>query len=183
MRPWICTVEIAMDRIVFRPADARDAKLWAQTRQKAWAATYRGTYPDSWIDQYDYAEKEQQDAQRLADPTIFSFLVMDGEACAGYFSYGPTAAGEFYLRSLYLLPGYQGRGLGRRIMAQLRADCARLGFQGFYCNCNQHNYPARGFYEKMGGRLSSIDGGHRNKAENQCRYDFSLTGYTNEEGE
>ena len=111
-----------MDGIIFRPASACDARLWAETRQKAWSATYRGIYPDSWIDQYDYAGKEQIDAGRLADPNIFSFLVMDGETCAGYFSYGPVAAGAFYLRSLYLLPEYQGRGIGRKIIETLEAD-------------------------------------------------------------
>lgn len=169
-----------MDGIIFRPASACDARLWAETRQRAWSATYRGIYPDSWIDQYDYAGKEQFDAGRLADPNIFSFLVMDGETCAGYFSYGPVAAGAFYLRSLYLLPEYQGRGLGRRIFAHLRAACFRLGYPGFYCHCNAHNTPARGFYAHMGGILVSIDGGHKNKAEDQCRYEFSLTAYTND---
>lgn len=165
---------------MIRPASVSDARLWAETRQKVWAATYRGIYPDCWIDQYDYSGKEQLDAGRLADPNIFSFLVMDGETCAGYFSYGPTAAGEFYLRSLYLLPAYQDRGLGRRIFAQLRADCFRLGYSGFFCHCNEHNIPARGFYAHMGGILVSIDGGHQNKAEDQCRYEFSLTTDTND---
>ncbi len=183
MQSWTCTAERFMDGIVFRPAKAQDAKLWTETRQKAWAATYRGIYPDHWIDQYDYAGHERRDRESLSDPSLHCFLVMDGSFCAGYFSYGPAATGEFYLKNLYLLPDQQGRGLGRKIMSQLRRDCARLGYQGFYCHCNQHNLPARGFYERMGGRLVSIDGGHLNKAEDQCRYNFTLTEYTKQEGE
>ena len=162
----------------FRRATPEDGTLWAATRQKAWAATYRGIYPDGWIDCYDYAQKEAWDRKNLADPEIFGYLVMDGSWCAGYFSYGPTAAGEFYLRSLYLLPPYQGRGLGRKIFRQIRAACRERGFTGFYCHCNQHNTPARDFYVHMGGRLVSVDGGHANRAEDQCRYEFDLTEYT-----
>ena len=164
-----------MENIVFRRADVRDAGLWSALRQKAWAATYRGIYPDDWIDNYDYAGKEHRDRESLSNPDIFSFLVMDGEKYAGYFSYGPVENGEFYLKKLYLLPEYQHKGLGSRIMAQLRADCLRLGYNRFYCHCNYHNLPARGFYEKTGGRLVSIDGFYENKAQDQCRYDFDLT--------
>lgn len=166
---------MGMGELIFHPADVRDAPLWAATRQKAWAATYRGIYPDEWIDHYDYTGKERRDRESLSDPNIFSFLVMDGDVCAGYFSYSSTEKGEFYLKSLYLLPGYQGKGLGRRIMAQVRTDAVRLGYRSFFCHCNQHNGSARGFYEKMGGRLVSIDGSHENKAEDQCRYEFDLT--------
>lgn len=173
-----------MGEIHFRPANPGDAQLWAVTQQKAWAATYRSIYPDACIDHYDYPKKEGQDHRNLSDPEISSYLVMDGAQCAGYFSYGPTSAGEFYLKSLYILPPYQGRGLGREIFRQLRADCSGLGFTGFYCHCNQHNLPARDFYVHMGGRLVCIDGGHANRAEDQCRYEFDLTEYTaNEKGE
>ncbi len=161
--------------ITIRRATPADAGLWAATRQKAWAATYRGIYPDSWIDQYNLAERTAGDRKKLSDPQVQSFLVMDGETCAGYFSYGPTPAGEFRLHSLYLLPAYQRQGLGRRIFCQLAADCRKEGFSGFYANCNYYNHPARGFYLRMGGKLTAIDGFYENKAQDQCQYDYDLT--------
>lgn len=160
--------------IYFRRAVPADAALWTETRQKAWAATYRGIYPDGWIDRYDFAGKLRKDTESLENPNLFSWLVMDGTTCAGYFSYGPDSGNLFYLKSLYLLPGYQRKGLGRRILEQLKEDCRRLGYTRFYNHCNQHNLPARAFYEKMGGKLVAIDSGHSNKAEDQCRYEYDL---------
>ena len=40
-------------KVTFKKAEPTDAPLLAATRQKAWAATYRGIYPDEMIDQYD----------------------------------------------------------------------------------------------------------------------------------
>lgn len=163
-----------MSGIQFRRAVPADAPLLASTRQRAWASTYRGIYPDAWIDNYDYAGKLASDRANLENPEISSFLVMDGEVCAGYFSYGPTETGEIYLRNLYLLPPWKGKGLGRRVLRQLAEYCAARGCAGFYVHCNYHNHKARGFYEKMGGKLVGNNGFHQNKAEDQCRYDFTL---------
>ncbi len=164
-----------MGEVIFRRAVPEDAPLWAATRQKAWAATYRGIYPDSWIDSYDYAGKTAKDRESLSDPTIISYLAMDEDACIGYFSYGATEQGEFYLRNLYFLPGYQGIGLGKKAFSFLREDCLKAGFTAFYIHCNYHNLPARAFYERMGGKLTGNNGFHENKAEDQCRYDYTIT--------
>ena len=164
-----------MGTVVFRRALPEDAYLWATTRQKAWAATYRGIYPDDWIDNYDLAGKTAKDRKNLDDPAIISYVAMDEELCVGYFSYGPTENGAFYLRNLYFLPGYQGMGLGRRAFSCLQNDCIRLGFSEFYVHCNYHNLPARRFYEHMGGIYTGNNGFHENKAEDQCRYDYRIT--------
>ncbi len=164
-----------MSTVIFRTALPEDASLWARTRQKAWAATYRGIYPDDWIDNYDYAGKAAKDYDNLNNPDISSYLAMDGDSCIGYFSYGPTEQEEFYLRNLYFLPGYQGMGLGRKVFELLRSDCRKAGYSGFYVHCNYHNHAARGFYEKMGGKFTDFNGFHENKAEDQCRYDYTIT--------
>lgn len=163
------------ERLTFRRANPDDALLWAATRQKAWAATYRGIYPDAWIDSYDLATMADRARQTLSDPQIKSYLVMDGEVCGGYFSYGPKDAGEYYLYSLYLLPEYQRQGLGRRMFQQLARDCLAANCTRIVHHCNYHNTPARRFYEHMGGRCTGHNGFHENKAEDQCRYEYDLT--------
>lgn len=161
--------------VSFRRAVPSDAPLWSRTRQKAWAATYRGIYPDEWIDQYDLETYIARDAQKLSDPKIQSYLVMDGAVCAGYFSYGPTDAGEFCLHTLYLLPEYQRQGIGTQIFRQLAEDCRAAGYTAFYNHCNYHNTSGRIFYEKMGGKLAGDNGFHENRAEDQCRYEYDFT--------
>ena len=61
-------------KVTFKKAEPTDAPLLAATRQKAWAATYRGIYPDEMIDQYDLERYTAKDRERLQDPkreTVF----------------------------------------------------------------------------------------------------------------
>ena len=154
-----------------------DAELLAETRRSAWDATYRGIYPDAWIDEYDLAEQTQRERARLEQTDYMAYLVMDGGQCAGYFSYGAASHGgykdfSFCLNSLYLLPPYQHMGLGRRIFAQVRQAARERKLDSFFCGCNVHNLPARRFYEKMGGVVGEIDDGHENLAEDQMYFEF-----------
>ena len=55
-------------KVTFKKAEPTDAPLLAATRQKAWAATYRGIYPDEMIDQYDLERYTAKDRERLQDP-------------------------------------------------------------------------------------------------------------------
>ena len=165
--------------ITLCPARAEDAPLLARTRQKAWAATYRGIYPDEWIDAFDLARHTEKDRRRIENPENRVYLAMDGDDCVGYAYFGPLTRGQYKdfqicLNSLYFLPGYQGKGLGRRVLALLTAECRRRGFDKFFCGCNAHNLNARALYEHMGGVLGAQSVGHENQAEDQVYYEFSL---------
>ena len=165
--------------IKFRRACVNDAELLAAARQKVWASTYRDIYPDEMIDNYDLAAFTARDRARLQRPNLTHYLVMDGEQCVGYFSYGAPVYGAWRdftlcLNSLYLLPEYRGRGLGTRVFVHLREVCAAQKVDKFFCNCNCHNLPAQHFYRKMGGVVTCISDGHENKAEDQMTFEFYL---------
>ena len=98
----------------FKGAVPADTACLTATRKKVWASTYRGIYPDSMIDQYDWEFHMAKDRKKLEDPSLHTFLVMDGDKCVGYFSYGPDREGAFCLYSAYLLPAYQRKGLEPR---------------------------------------------------------------------
>ena len=163
------------DVIRFQRAVPADTACLTAARKKVWASTYRGIYPDSMIDQYDWEFHMAKDRKKLEDPSLHTFLVMDGDKCVGYFSYGPDREGAFCLYSAYLLPAYQRKGLGRAMLAQAAAACRAQGYSIFYNHCNQHNAPARRFYEAMGGVLTWCSDVHENRSEDQCRYDYDLT--------
>ncbi len=172
---------MSAQEIIFRRAGTADAALLSRTRQKAWAATYRGIYPDEWIDNYDFAAQQARERARLEDPEYHAYAAMDMDkaVCAGYFSYGPPLHGAYKdfalcLNSLYFLPEYQRRGLGSRVFALLRQRARENGLDRFFCGCNLHNRPARRFYEAMGGRIGRTDGGHPNRAEDQVYFEFYL---------
>ena len=104
----------------FVPAREEDAALLSRLRQRMWATTYRGIYPDDAIDAYDFAAHEARDLARLRDPAFRMFLVRDGEKNAGYF--GLRDGKTFWIQSLYLLPDYRRRGFGREIFGLFTDD-------------------------------------------------------------
>lgn len=168
-----------VEQIVFRCARPDDAEMLARARHDAWSTTYRGIYPDEWIDGYDYAAQTARWRAQMQDASQEIRLVMDGGTCAGYFSFGAPSYGaykdfSFCLNALYLLPPYQRMGLGRRIFEQVCCAARAHGTDRFFCGCNIHNAPARRFYEKMGGVAGRIDGGHENCAEDQMYFEFYL---------
>ena len=103
----------------FVKATEEDAAELARLRQRMWATTYRGIYPDEAIDAYDFAFYEARDRARLRDPALHAFLIKDGEESVGYFLF--IDGEKLYLQSLYFLPEYRRRGLGRACLERLAA--------------------------------------------------------------
>ena len=171
---------IPMGSIVFRSASVADAALLTATRQKVWCATYRGIYPDEALDAFDYEWHENKERTRLENPDFQCFLVLDGDTCVGYFSYGSVKAGQwkdfsFRLHSLYLLPAYQGMGLGRRIFELVREHCLAMGYEKMYLDCHPDNHRALKFYRHMGGVIACVDGGHDHPMADSCTIEYDFT--------
>ena len=165
--------------VEFRLARPDDAPILTATRQKVWDATYRGIYPDEMIDDYAFETHLARDGKRIADPRNTVWLAMDGDNCVGYLYVGPCGYGQykdfdFCLNSLYFLPPYQGKGLGRAAFELAAAECRRRGFDKFFCGCSAYNHRARGFYEHMGGVLGAQSVGHGNRAQDLVYYEFCL---------
>lgn len=166
--------------IEFRRAKTGDGPLIAATRQKCWATTYRGIFPDEAIDRFDYAWHTARDEQRLKQTDFFYYLVMDGDDCVGYFSYGVMPRGQyrdfrFRLQSLYLLEEYRGRGLGRQIMQMVFTACRDMGFDKLCWDCSPHNTKTMGFYARLGANVIDMDVGHENRQEDGCTFEYIFT--------
>ena len=95
-----------------------------------------------------------------------SYVVMlDGElaGCGTVMPFWGKEQDECVLLSIYVLPDYQGKGIGRYIMAALESD-------EYYKRSNRIEIPAtitaRGFYERLG--YSYKDGKKEPDAEGSC---------------
>lgn len=165
--------------IEFQKASIEDVPVIIETRRKAWDATYRGIYPDHVIDDFDYEWHGQMERKRLENPDFHCFTVMDHKNCVGYFSYGKVRSGAwkdfgFRLHSLYLLPEYQKKGLGKRIFTQVSDACKALGFRKMYLDCHPQNQNALMFYQHMGGMITHMDSGHENPQEDCCTIEYNF---------
>jgi len=163
--------------IKVRNASVEDAATIVSTRQKVWDATYRGIYPDEMIDDFDWSWHLEAEKRRLSNPSFHCSILLDGEICVGYVSYGVIQTGmwknfSFRLHSLYLLPPYQGMGLGRSLFMMARKACEEMGFDKMFLDCHPDNHNALEFYQHMGGIIAQVDAGHENTQEDSCTIEY-----------
>jgi len=82
-------------------------------------------------------------AQRLAERDVF--VCVDGARIVG-----TIGLGRDRLRSLFVEPGLQGKGVGARLVAHLEAHARKAGVAELQLSSS---ITARGFYERLGYRL------------------------------
>lgn len=165
--------------IELKEASLEDAHFVTKTRRIVWEQTYRGIYPDSMLDEYNYDHHLKRDSQLIASPQQHYYLFMDGSNCIGYMSFGPYNYGtykdfELCLNSLYICQDYKGQGLGKQAFSIIRTYCKTQGISKFFCGCNVHNLPAQSFYRHMGGIAGDISTGHENRSEDIIHFEFYL---------
>lgn len=131
-----------------RRAVLADAAAMAAVHVASWESTYTGVLPAAYIAERTVAVRYAFWRDRLAeaDPAICIFVACgaDGEVC------GFASGGNGELLSLYLLEEAQGQGLGRALVEAVLAELQ--GAERVIVWVLGVN-PARGFYERLGGRL------------------------------
>lgn len=163
--------------IVVRLAVPEDAPVLAKVRQKAWDSAYRGIYPDELIDGFDYKVHAEKFRKQITSGNSEVYVIADEDVPVGYLVMGKT---DWYkdfsacLRSLYLIPEYHRRGIGRKMMEFAKEWCRQRGYRSFFNSCNLHNQGARAFYEAMGGALGDVDDGNDDPGSDQCFYEYYL---------
>jgi ribosomal protein S18 acetylase RimI-like enzyme len=78
-------------------------------------------------------------------------IAYDDNKPVAFSSYGlkPDTDDVFRLHKLYILPGLQGKGIGKLLIRFIINDIKDSGIQCLELNVNKHN-PAIGFYRKLG---------------------------------
>jgi len=138
------------------------ARLHWEVRRRAFA----DCVPAAILDRKDLSYRRRYWAEILADPLYgsgrFALLVEDEGTLAGIAGAGPPEREEFpgwtaVLHNLYVLPAFQGRGHGRRLLEACGTRFAARGEERFYLWTPEGNLAARGFYGKLGGREIGSD--------------------------
>lgn len=156
--------------ISFVPASPGDEGVLARLRQKVWAETYRGIYPDEIIDAFDFPWHEARDLERIRSSDWSVFLITAHGQPVGYLILKISEPPK--LLSLYLLKDYQRQGIGTKAFALARTVFAKHGVEAFRCSCQPENESAAAFYRSMGGTVISEDRGHANAMENSVTFEF-----------
>jgi GNAT superfamily N-acetyltransferase len=137
--------------ISMRPADLDDLNTIGFLAQQIWPGTYGGILSQEQL-QYMlnlFYNPNSLRRQMLDDKQQF-LLVEEGEDPIGFAAWSDTEEpGVVKLHKLYVLPGQQGKGLGRSILDFIFQAIRPEGARILRLNVNRFN-KARQFYERMG---------------------------------
>ena len=141
--------------IDIRNARGRDAAAIADVHQAAWTGAYSGIIPHKALNRMLARRGREWWASAIRRQA--GILVIEvGEQVVGYATIGRNrtsqidADGEIY--ELYVMPEYQGVGLGSQLFEAARGMLVNHGLTGFVVWALEDNINACDFYYGKGGR-------------------------------
>ena len=162
---------MAEDKL-FVEATEEDVPSIIGLRQRIWSTTYRGIYPDSMIDEFDWDRHREMELLRVHHPAYSVYLIRKGRQNIGYLTI--NKADVITLQSLYIVSEYQRQGIGRQAFDFMSAYCREYHATAFICHCVPENFNARSFYERMGGEVIGEDLTNEERWQNSVTYQFTL---------
>ena len=161
-----------MCEVRFVPATENDAMAIIELRRIIWGTTYRGIYPDSMIDEFDYAWHHEKELQRIRHPRYAVYLISKNGCNIGYLTLRKTEI--ITLQSLYVMEDYQHQGIGKYAFDFVIKYCKENNAHSFICHCVPGNWNARRFYERMGGKIIGEDMENEEHWMNSVIYQFDF---------
>ena len=164
-----------MEYRLFQSGD--DLRQVSRIYAQSWKSAYRGIVPQDYLD----ALPEDRWVKPLSRDVDCLWLAFNGTLPVGAATFGPARdkamAGWGELVSIYLLPEYQGKGIGTALFQKAVHSLQNCGYTNLYLWVLEENHNARRFYEKMGwkpngDRLSTLIGG---KELTEIRYIFTAS--------
>ena len=140
-----------------RRATVDDAEAIEDVRIATWKACYRGYLPDAYLDSLTVtASRVEQYRRAIEDVESAERVIADsGAEVIGMGFAGPpedaevdARVGELY--ALYVLPGWQGRGVGRALLNRLTAGLRARGYSSAILWALRDRQATRRFYESNG---------------------------------
>ncbi len=152
------------ETLLIRPADLDDINIIGFLAQQIWPDTYGDILS---AEQLKYMLKLIYSPRALRRQMVNEqqqFLIMErDEEPIGFASWSAMPTPDvFKLHKLYVLPGRQGKGLGRTLLQFIYDAIRPEGARRLRLNVNRNN-KAREFYERMGFTVigeEDIDIGH-----------------------
>lgn len=145
--------------ISIRKATPNDIPLIRSLAEVVFPATYTPLLPEGQVEymmQWMYSEESLR--RQMDEGHTYYIAAFDNVAC-GYLSVERQSKSLFHLQKIYILPAFQGRGIGERLFQQAVVHVCQRGIlpATLELNVNRENR-AVGFYLKMGmHRARTVD--------------------------
>lgn len=118
--------------------------------EMSWRWAYRGIVPQALLDTLPVGRWQSF----FDTPGVYTLVAEDSGVYAGTASVGPSRFSEYEgsgeVISLYLLPEYTGRGIGRALLEAALGELETMGFDEVFLWVLEGNARARAFYERVG---------------------------------
>ena len=149
-----------MSEITIRDVNFEDLRRVSEIVVESWKTAYRGIVADEYLESLTVDQNYQK---RLNDYTDGGFVVAEiNNEVVGFCRYRFENAYEdkfpdvdCELCALYVKSAYKGNGVGKKIINYVMNDFKEKGYKKMILWCFKDNYPARMFYEKIGGIYGS----------------------------
>lgn len=149
---------------IVRAAEPADAGVCARVHVASWQITYRGVFPDEYLDDLSEQDRLPWWNERLAgerDPRWHILVVEDDEGVVrGFASAGPSEDEPervAVLPQIYLEPTAWRQGMGRVLMNELTRRLRADGYGEAFLHVAPQNLRARQFYETVGWQHENVE--------------------------
>lgn len=130
------------------PAD--DRREISRVYEESWKFAYKGIIPQAYLD----GIPEGRWAANLDRPGWQTLVLVEDGKIVGTTSFCKSRFAQFpqwgEIISIYFLPEYMGRGLGKALLKAALAELKKMGYTEVFLWVLEENRRARGFYEAMG---------------------------------
>jgi len=149
--------DFALGNITYREARLVDCETVARVLVRSWRESFADLVPQSVMDRItvesriDAFEKRfQTDSYRMFVAEVADLGIIGFADCGQPREKIDTYQAELY--AIFLLPEFQGTGVGRRLFSMCVEAVVKSGKSSMYLLAFEAS-PYRSFYDKMGGKL------------------------------
>ena len=142
--------------IAFAEPTPADVEEIARVHVQCWQESYAGLLPDDFLKNLSVDEKIAQWRQTVSDPQVFTWIAREAGRVVGFVSCAPAREGaargaDGEILAIYILKAYQGRKIGRSLMAAAARFWLSKGGRSLIVLSMAGNTQAAAFYEALGG--------------------------------
>ena len=137
---------------VFRQVEVRDVQAVRHVVWETWLATYGAVIPEHDIrDYFDEHYSLPALTELFKKPDATGYIAEVDDVVAGFVrTEYRRNENRFFISSLYVLPAYQGSGLGRKLLAIAEEKARRYGVEQLWLAVMTDNTTALAWYAKLG---------------------------------
>ncbi|MBN1287192.1 MAG: GNAT family N-acetyltransferase [Anaerolineae bacterium] len=145
------------ENIDFEIAQEADIPQIRAAAAESWHVTYKDIFTAEFIDDFLQRAYAAESLRGVIQNPQHAFLVAkDNGRVVGYCHFGQGEEGSELFR-LYVVPGYQRRGIGQRFLRWMEARLRAQGVTEYFCYVHSQNKTGQAFYLKNG---FAYDGAH-----------------------